>query len=307
MTAQLVTAPAELLTRRRRALVLLLPALAMMLLAAVGPLLAPHRIDEPVTAPYAPPVDGFPLGGDQLGRDILSRLLSGGQDLLVMATVIALLVTAIAAVLGAVAALRPGLGQLIERTTDTMMLVPVVLALLLVVLSWPGSDQVALVVAAVVLGVPYATRIVAGAAAPIAASGYVETAVAGGERLAYLVWREVLPNLRATLVALLGLRFVEGVYVVSTAAFLQLGPRPPEANWALMVRENGPGVLLNPWAVVVPALTVGLLALSVNLAADALAPHRPRSVPVGHGNVRRHAGVSCAKRRDHRDRGVRAR
>jgi peptide/nickel transport system permease protein len=259
-------------TRRRRALVRLLPALAMTLVAVVGPLLAPHRIDEPVTAPYAPPGAGVPLGGDQLGRDVLSRLLSGGQDLLVMATVIALLVTAIAAVLGAVAALRPGLGQLIERTADTLMLVPVVLALVLVVLSWPGSDQVALVVAAVVLGVPYATRIVAGAAAPIAASGYVETAVASGEWLAYLVWREVLPNLRSTLLALLGLRFVEGVYVVSTAAFLQLGPRPPEANWALMVRENGAGVLLNPWAVVVPALTIGLLALSVNLAADALAP-----------------------------------
>jgi peptide/nickel transport system permease protein len=267
-----VTAPAVPVTRRRRALVRLLPALAMTLVAVVGPLLAPHRIDEPVTAPYAPPGAGVPLGGDQLGRDVLSRLLSGGQDLLVMATVIALLVTAIAAVLGAVAALRPGLGQLIERTADTLMLVPVVLALVLVVLSWPGSDQVALVVAAVVLGVPYATRIVAGAAAPIAASGYVETAVASGEWLAYLVWREVLPNLRSTLLALLGLRFVEGVYVVSTAAFLQLGPRPPEANWALMVRENGAGVLLNPWAVVVPALTIGLLALSVNLAADALAP-----------------------------------
>lgn len=80
------------------------------------------------------------------------------------------------------------------------------------------------------LGIPYATRIVAGAAAPIAASGYVEAAVAGGERLGHLVWREVLPNLRSTLLALLGLRFVEGVYVVSTAAFLQLGPRPPEAT-----------------------------------------------------------------------------
>jgi peptide/nickel transport system permease protein len=244
----------------------------MSVLAAVGPLVAPHPIDRPVTAPYAPPGEGWPLGGDQLGRDVLSRLLTGGQDLLVMATVIALVVTGAAAVLGTVAALRPGVGRLIERTADTMMLVPVVLALVLVVLSWPGSDQVALVAAAVVLGIPYATRIVAGAAAPIAASGYVEAAVAGGERLGHLVWREVLPNLRSTLLALLGLRFVEGVYVVSTAAFLQLGPRPPEANWALMVRENGAGVLLNPWAVVVPAATIGLLALSVNLAADALAP-----------------------------------
>jgi peptide/nickel transport system permease protein len=81
-----------------------------------------------------------------------------------------------------------------------------------------------------VLGVPYAVRLAASAAAPIAETGYVETAAAGGERLWYLVVREILPNLRATLLALFGLRFVAAVYLVATAGFLQVGarnPRPP--------------------------------------------------------------------------------
>ncbi len=95
------------------------------------------------------------------------------------------------------------------------------------------------------------------------------------DSLWYLMAREVLPNLRSTLLALFGLRFVEGVYVVSVAAFLQLGPQPPEADWALMIRENAPGILLNPWAVAAPCLAIGVLAISVNLAAEALAPARP--------------------------------
>ncbi|MCE0446044.1 ABC transporter permease subunit [Streptomyces tricolor] len=74
---------------------------------------------------------------------------------------------------------------------------------------------------------PYAVRLTAGAAAPVAASGYVEAAAAGGERLWYLVVREILPNLRATLLALFGLRFVAAVYLVATAGFLQVGPQPP--------------------------------------------------------------------------------
>lgn len=257
---------------RRRPVLLLLPALAMALLAVVGPLVAPHPLDVPVTAPYAPPGPGWLLGGDQLGRDVVSRLLAGGRTLLLTSIVIAVAVTALAAAAGVVAVLRPGVGAVIERAADLVMLVPTVLAVLLVVLAWPGSDRGALVAAGVLMGTPYALRVVAGAAAPVAASGYVQAAVAGGERLTYLVWREVLPNLRATLVALLGLRFVAAVYVVTTAAFLQLGPQPPAADWALMVRENGPGVVLNPWAVVAPSLAIALLAVSVNLAADALAP-----------------------------------
>ncbi|MFI6253898.1 ABC transporter permease [Streptomyces sp. NPDC051016] len=256
----------------RAVLLRVTPAVLLVLLALVGPWLTPHAVDEPVTMPFAAPGHGAPLGGDQLGRDVLSRLLAGGRELVLSALLIAVVVTASAAVVGTIGALRPAVGRLVERAADLLILLPAVLGVMLVALSWPGGGRLAVILAAVVLGFPYAVRLTANAAAPVAASGYVEAAAAGGERLWFLVVREVLPNLRATLLALLGLRFVEAVYVVSMAGFLQVGPQPPAADWALMIRENSSGILLNPWAVIAPSAAVGLLALSVNLAAAALAP-----------------------------------
>ena len=254
----------------------LLPALVLIGLALIGPVLAPHAIDTPVAGPYAESGDAAALGGDVLGRDVLSRMLAGGRDLVASALVAAVLVTGLAAVLGAVGALRPAVGRVIDRASDLVILLPTVLGLLLIAMSWRDGGRLAIITAAVVLGLPYAVRLVAGAAAPVAASGYVEAAAAGGERLGHLVFREVLPNLRATLLALFGLRFVAAVYLVATAAFLQIGPQPPAADWALMIRENGPGILLNPWAVVGPSILIAVLAMSVNLAASALAPQAGR-------------------------------
>lgn len=272
MTA-IPTAPPAGRKRSRRATVLrTLPGLVLLAVAVAGPWLAPHAIDTPVTAPYAQTGAGAPLGGDQLGRDVLTRLLAGGRELIATSLVVAVLVTATAAVLGTVAALRPGIGRFIDRAADVLMLLPPVLGILLIALSWPAGGRVALIAAAYAMGVPYAVRLVAAAAAPIVASGYVEAATAGGERLGHLVAREVLPNLRATLLALFGLRFVAAVYVVATAGFLQVGPQPPAADWALMIRENAGGILLNPWAVLAPSIAIGLLAMSVNLAASALVP-----------------------------------
>ncbi|MFF3109114.1 ABC transporter permease subunit [Kitasatospora sp. NPDC057904] len=266
------TAP---IRRKRRVLARAVPALVLVVLALAGPLLAPHPIDTPVTFPYAGAGGDAPLGGDQLGRDVLSRLLTGGAPLIATALAIALVVTAAATAIGIAAALRPTLGRWIEHAADLTILLPSVLAIMLVALAWPAGGRLAVAAAATLLGIPYAVRIVAAAAAPIATTGYVEAAAAGGENLWHLTVREVLPNLRSTVLALFGLRFVEGVYIVSVAAFLQLGPQPPEADWALMIRENAAGLTLNPWAVGAPCLAIGLLAISVNLAAEALAPARP--------------------------------
>ncbi|WP_245718456.1 ABC transporter permease, partial [Nocardia miyunensis] len=246
------------------------PAVAVVVLAVAGPFLAAHPAAEPVDIPYAPPSATAVLGTDHLGQDVLSRVLLGGWGLLVLAAVIAVLVTGLASVIGAVAALRPAIGALIERTTDALMLAPPVLAILLVMLSWPESGTAGLVVIAVVVGTPYTARVFAAAAARTASSGYVEVAVASGERLSYLIFREVLPNLRETVATQLGLRFVEATYLVSTAAFLQLPTSIGETNWALMVRENSAGILLNPYAVVAPAVAIGVLAVGVNATIGVL-------------------------------------
>ncbi|WP_067824880.1 ABC transporter permease subunit [Nocardia inohanensis] len=247
----------------------IIPAAVIVAIAVLGPVLAPHSAEHGIGISFQRPGGAAWLGGDRLGRDVWSQLLRGGWGLLLLAAVIATVVTGCAAVLGAVAALRPRLGGWIERAADLGMLLPPVLAILLFMLSWPESGALGLVIVAVIAGTPYTARVFAAAASGVTRAGFMEAAQARGEHLGYLVFRELLPNLRETLLTQLGLRFVEAMYLVSTAAFLQLPTSLGDANWAIMVRENASGILLNPAAVLAPSLAIGLLAVSVNSAVVA--------------------------------------
>lgn len=207
-------------------------------------LLAPVFVDTSQTGgdiPFTGPSANSWLGTDHLGRNMLPQLLVGGREIIVVAMTIAVVVTFLAAILGTTAALRPRLGVVIERTVDGAMLVPPILAIMLVLLSWPAGGTVGRVLVAVLVGTPYSARVFAAAAGGVAATGYVEVAVVGGESLPYLVTREILPNIRDTTRTQLGLRFVEAMYLVSTAAFLQLPASLGESNWALnATRTNCP-------------------------------------------------------------------
>jgi peptide/nickel transport system permease protein len=262
--------------RRRRLTLAVLGAIVA--LVVIGPLLAPHPEDVVVSAPYAAAGDGGSLGTDVLGRDVLSRVLRGGGELLLTAALAAIGGTVLGAVAGLIAAVRRRwLGLLLERVTEIVLVVPSVLILILV--GTAISDPSPLVVAAVLalLATPWVARVVVAAAEPVIRAGYVEHAIASGESTWWVITRDVAPNMRATLLTLLGLRFVEAVYLVSAAAFLQVGPQPPEANWALMVRENAQGVLLNPWATAAPSLAIASIAVAVTYACDR---HRLREPPL---------------------------
>ncbi|MFC8385177.1 ATP-binding cassette domain-containing protein [Nocardia sp. NPDC057272] len=236
----------------------------VVLLAVAGPLFAPYPGDKAVGMPFAQPGGGALLGTDRLGRDVLSHLLTGGTQLLAVSAVIAVAVTVLSAFLGAIAAVRPRAGKVIELCGDLVILLPAVLGILLVLTAWPQGGVTALIVVSLIFGVPYCARIFAASASTVAASGYVEAAVASGESLSHLVFREILPNLRAVFTTQLGLRFVVAVYLVSTIAFLGVSALDPD-NWAIMVRDNASGLLLNPWAVLAPSAAIATVAVGVNL------------------------------------------
>ncbi|MGV9680155.1 ABC transporter permease subunit [Nocardia sp. NPDC003482] len=246
------------------------PAVLVVLAAVLGPWLAPHPVDTAVGPPFAGPSADAWLGSDRLGHDVFSQLLHGGWGLILLAAFIAAVVTGLSSVLGAVVALWPRWGAVIERCADLLILLPVVLALLLVVMTWPRWGTVGVVIVGVVFGVPYCARVFAAAATGVAASGYIEAARLSGESASYVIFRELLPNLRELLLTQLGLRFVAGMYLVATAAFLRLPSVLGAANWAVMVRDNASGILLNPWSVLAPSVAIGLVAVSVNLLAAAL-------------------------------------
>lgn len=99
-------------------------------------------------------------------------------------------------------------------------------------------------------------------------AGYVEHAVALGERPLSVVWRELVPNVAGPLLADAGLRLIGGIYLVASASFLGFGAAPPATDWAQMISENVAGAVLNPWSVVLPAVLIAVLAISVDLLAD---------------------------------------
>ncbi|WP_410870640.1 ATP-binding cassette domain-containing protein [Nocardia sp. A7] len=246
----------------------------VVVLAVAGPLFAPYPGEKAVGMPFARPGGGALLGTDRLGRDVLSHLLTGGTQLLLVSAVIAAAVTVLSAVLGAVAAVRPRAGKVIELCGDLVILLPAVLGILLVLTAWPQGGVTALIAVSLLFGVPYCARIFAAAASTIATSGYVEAAIASGESLSHLVFREILPNLRAVFTTQLGLRFVVAIYLVSTIAFLGVPALGPD-NWAIMVRDNASGLLLNPWAVLAPSAAIAIVAVGVNLVVTSGPRNRP--------------------------------
>jgi peptide/nickel transport system permease protein len=246
-----------------------LAALIVPAVALLAPFVAPHAQDEVVGAPFETASAGAPLGTDELGRDVLSRFLHGGDELVLIAALAALAGTAAGVLVGLGAAVaRPWIGRALERTSEVLLVVPGLLVLIIVGTSSPDAGPLALAALLAILALPWVARVMAAAARTTLSSGYVEHAIATGESTWWIVTRELAPALRGTVLATVGLRFVEALYLVAGAAFLGIGPQPPEADWAVMVRENVPGLLLNPWGALAPCAAIALTSIAIGLACD---------------------------------------
>jgi peptide/nickel transport system permease protein len=149
--------------------------------------------------------------------------------------------------------------------------------LILVGTSSPEAGPLTVAALLAILAVPWVARIMAAASRTTLSTGYVEHAIATGEPTWWIVTRELAPALRSTVLATLGLRFVEAMYLVAGAAFLGIGPQPPEADWAVMVRENVPGLLLNPWAALAPCAAIALTGIAIGLTCDHNMRRPPRA------------------------------
>jgi peptide/nickel transport system permease protein len=251
-------------------------------LAVLGPLLAPHAPDEPVGVPLTGPADGVPFGTDFLGRDVLSRALWGGRSVLGLAGLATLLAYAGGIAIGLVAGYsRSLLDPLLMRAADVMLSFPALL-FLLVLVTGAGTSKAVLVGGVALVQMPLVARIIRAATLEQSVRGFVEAAVARGERTAAVLRREILPNILGPIMADVGLRFTYAIILVASVNFLGLGLQPPAADWALIISENRNGLTLNPYVILVPAALISLLTISVNLVGDAIA---------------RSLGISTARRR----------
>ncbi|PUB17139.1 ABC transporter permease [Yoonia sediminilitoris] len=224
----------------------------------------------------------FPLGTDQIGRDIMSRLIYGAQNTVGIAFATTLLAFLLGGSFGFLAATLGGwLDQLLSRIVDVLMAIPsLIFALLLMTIASVWAPQLGIpltVFMVVIIAVIDSTRVYRLARAVgqnIVVMDYIEAAKLRGEGLGYLVFKEILPNATAPLLAEFGLRFCFVFLTIAALSFLGVGIQPPLADWGTMVRDLGGFVnyaQFAPLAATAPLLAAGAIALltvAVNFVVD---------------------------------------
>ena len=222
------------------------------------------------------------LGTDQIGRDILSRVIYGAQNTVGIAFVTTLLAFVIGASLGFLAATLQGwLDQLLSRSVDVLMAIPsLIFALLLMTIAWVWAEKLGIpltIFMIVIIAIIDSTRVFRLARAVglnIVVMDYIEAAKLRGEGLGYLVFKEILPNALAPLLAEFGLRFCFVFLTIAALSFLGVGIQPPLADWGTMVKDlsqfiNFAGFAPNvATAPLLAAGAIALLTVAVNFVVD---------------------------------------
>lgn len=254
---------------------------AVLLIALLGPLVAPHDPAQPIGLPGETPRAGAPLGTDGLGRDVLSRVLHGGLTVIGLGLAAAAVSYAGGLTIGLTAGYsRRLLDAFLMRGMDVLLAFPPLL-FVLVLVTGAGTSAGVLVLAVGLVQMPGISRIVRAATLEVSVRGFVEAAVARGERVPAILGREILPNITAPVLADFGLRFTYAIIIIASMNFLGLGLTPPAADWGLMVAENRQFITLNLWGVLAPAVMLALLTVAVNLIGDAHVKMLGRSSAAG--------------------------
>lgn len=247
-------------------------------LAVFGPFLAPYDPGAFVAHDvFAGSTAAHPLGSDYLGRDVLSRLLSGARYSVGLALAAALVASTTGTALALVTAVSPRwVDEGISRFVDTLISIPSKI-LSLVLVAVVGSSLPLLLLVASITYFPGAFRIARSLAVNLAQMDYVQVARCRGEGAVHIALREILPNMIHPMLADFGLRFVFIVLLLSGLSFLGLGVQPPDADLGSLVRENISGLGEAAPAILMPAIAIATLTVGVNLLIDSL-PGRGRRI-----------------------------
>lgn len=242
---------------------------ALFLIVAVfAPLIAPYPTGQIVGGVWEPMSSQYWLGTDNLGRDLLSRMIYGAQITIFISVAATALSFTMGSVLGFAAAVIGGWFETVmSRLVDLLMAIPTLIFGLVILSVLPTTIPVLIMV----MGILDSTRVYRlsrAVAADINVMDFVEAAKLRGEGTGWIIFREILPNALSPLISELGLRFIYAVLFLSALSFLGLGVQPPEADWGGMVKENKEGIVFGIPAALIPAAAIAALAISVNLVAD---------------------------------------
>jgi peptide/nickel transport system permease protein len=236
--------------------------------AVLAPVLAPYKETAIVGTSYELWSDEYLLGTDNIGRDMLTRLIFGARNTIGIAFATVLLAFIVGGTLGMLAAILGGWYDLvIGRIVDILMAIPsLVFALLLLTVF--GTSIPSLVIIIALLDSTRVFRISRSAAMNVVVMEFVEAARLRGEGMAWIIRKELLPNITAPLLAEFGLRFCFVFLFIASLSFLGLGIQPPLADWGSMVRENATLITYNDITPLLPAVAIAGLTVAVNFVVD---------------------------------------
>jgi peptide/nickel transport system permease protein len=262
-------------TKQKRFLFGFVLTLAVVAFAVFAPFFAPYGENETAGPPYSK--DGL-LGTDYLGQDVLSRMMYGGQGVLVVSVLATLLGMVLGILIGVVAAYAGGWwDEVIMRLNDVLLAFPQILLALVVLTAVENPSAWVIVVLVGASHAPRVARVARGVALGIVSRDFVVAAEALGERRSRVVFAEVLPNMTGPLLAEAGLRLTYSIALVAALGFLGFSADPGAANWGQMMNENRLGLATQPWAVIAPVIMIAIFTIATNLMADGLAQLSQRS------------------------------
>jgi peptide/nickel transport system permease protein len=216
-----------------------------------------------------PPSATHWFGTDQLGRDVFSRIVVGAGDILLVAPAATVFATALGILLGLVTGYFRGIvDDVISRVIDAAMALPVVIVAL-VALTAIGASTATVIVVIGLIFAPLIARTVRAAVLSEREMDYVAAAALRGESAAFILFREILPNILPPIMVEATVRLGYAVFAVATLSFIGFGIQPPSPDWGLAVSESYG--LINGgiwWPVLFNALAIASLVIGVNLIAD---------------------------------------
>ncbi len=230
--------------------------------------------DDPINdifPTHLKPRVGHFFGTDKIGRDILSRVMAGARDVLIIAPLAAVIGVTLGTIVGLVMGYKRGLiDSILSRIVEAVLSLPVLLIALLALTTLGRSNTVVIVVVAL-LFTPVVARTVRAAVLAERDLDYVTSAKLRGESSSFIMFREILPNITGPIIVELTVRIGYAVFTVATLAFLGVGPKPPSPDWGLQISDEYTLVAAHIWwPTLFPALAIASLVIAVNLIADAV-------------------------------------
>jgi peptide/nickel transport system permease protein len=239
-----------------------------LIIALFAPLLAPYGESDIVGDQYQAWSAQFIFGTDQLGRDMLSRMIFGARNTIGIAVLTTGLSFLIGGSLGLLASVLGGWAdQVLSRFVDILMAIPQLIFALVLLLIF-GSSVINLILIIAVLDSTRVFRLTRAVAMNVVVLDFVEAARLQGEKIGWIMTREVLPNILPPLIAEFGLRFCFVFLTIAALSFLGLGIQPPTADWGSMVRENATLINYGDITPLLPAGAIALLTVGVNFIVD---------------------------------------